>query len=429
MKHITKLLLLAILVVFASCQNETLNEGASSIVEDEAALENEILVSDGEEDETFVLNEDSEVMPTRELSFSISSNTYGSGYDSGSDSTDCTPDIEALELSLPETVTVNTVASPCVEGEGSFLTVDIPDGSLASVGNPGWCADLDGDIGYATYTFDVYSSYEDVSSLVNSNGDILFENADNFDKVNWVLNQSFIGSESPNGGSYTYGHVQWAIWELIEGTGNNCTDDCDYLSCDPIDQWDTDKSNNERLGKEIVAAAFASGEGFIPQCGQKIAIILASETVQSLIITTDVPEKEVPCSDCEGDVTKLELEFDWHYAKRVKIYQKKENTHYGVKIFDKVLQSGEKFTIDGANQDGSIGKYAYIYINGCYYTKIKTNCYIKIGPGYTKGVFNVISGTSSEGGELCEYVKPDYKCYRHWSCRYYSKCRYNYGGH
>ena len=44
-------------------------------------------------------------------------------------------------------------------------------------------------------------------------------------------------------------------------------------------------------------------------------------------------------------------------------------------------------------------------------TKIKTYCDVKIGPGYTKYVFNVKRGNSSEGGELCEYVKPDYnKC-------------------
>lgn len=426
MKNLTKLFLLAVLVVFASCQNETLTEGASSIAEDELSMEDEILVSDGEEDETFVLNQDLNAeMPAPELTFSMSSNL------SSEETPTCTPDIEGFELSLPETVTVNTVASPCAEGEGSFLTIDIPEGSLASVGNPGWCADLQASIGYNTYTFDVYSSYEDVSGLVNNNGDVLFENSDNFDKVNWLMNQSFIGTESPNGGSYTYGHVQWAIWELIEGAGNNCTDDCDYLSCDPIDQWDNDKANNERLGEEIVAAAVAAGEGFVPQCGQKIVVILASDSVQSLIMTTDVPEKEIPCSDCEGKVTKLELEFDWRCAKKIDIVQKYENTCYGKRVYcNRNVQPGEIINISGKNSDGTFGKYIYIYINNCYYTKIKTNCDVKIGPGYTKGVFNVISGESSHGGELCEYVKPDYnKCYRHWSCKYHNSCRYTSGGH
>ena len=341
-----------------------------------------------------------ELIETQEddsLTFSLSSSQV---------SVNCEPDLEAFELSLPETVTVNTVASPCVEGEGSFLTVDIPDGSLASVGNPGWCADLDGDIGYATYTFDVYSSYEDVSGLVNSNGDILFENADNFDKVNWVLNQSFIGSESPNGGSYTYGHVQWAIWELIEGAGNNCTDDCDYLSCDPIDQWDTDKSNNERLGKEIVAAAFASGEGFIPQCGQKIAIILASETVQSLIITKDVPEKETVCDECEGKVTDLTLQYNGTEKANIKVKTKKEGEDGSKVVFEGMVEAGAEFTFSGNDKKGTLGTEIKIYVNGDENTKIHTSCSKPIGPGLISGDFEVMSGSSREGGYLCPVDTP-----------------------
>ena len=107
MKNLTKLFLLAILVVLASCQNETLNEGASSIVEEELSMEDQILVSDGEEDETFVLNQDLNAeMPAPALTFSTSSSLS---------SAECAPDLEALELSLPDSVTVNTVASPCVE--------------------------------------------------------------------------------------------------------------------------------------------------------------------------------------------------------------------------------------------------------------------------------------------------------------------------
>ena len=158
----------------------------------------------------------------------------------------------------------------------------------------------------------------------------------------------------------------------------------------------------------------ASGEGFIPQCGQKVAIILASDTVQSLIMTTDVPEKEIPCSDCEGKVTKLELEFDWHNAKKIDIVQRYENTCYGKRVYcNRNAQPGEIINISGKNHDGTFGRYIYIYINNCYYTKIKTNCDTKIGPGYFRGVFNVISGESSHGGELCDYVKPEH-CKRYW---------------
>ncbi|TBN06472.1 hypothetical protein EYD45_00905 [Hyunsoonleella flava] len=216
----------------------------------------------------------------------------------------CEPDLDALELNLPQTVSVFAKQAECIEGGGSFAALDIDNGYLAGSNIPAWCADLEGLLTSDTFSYDVYSSYEDVSGLEQSPGVPLFENPNDFDRINWLLNQDIIGTESPNGGIYTFGHLQWAIWEIIEGTGNNCTDDCDFLSCDPIDQWDNNKSDNERLGLELVVAAAEYGEGFIPQCGQKIAVILASTTQQSLIITIDVPEKEVRISGCETAFAK-----------------------------------------------------------------------------------------------------------------------------
>lgn len=403
MKHITKLFLLAILVVFASCQNETLTEGASSIAEEELALENEILVSDGEEDETFVLNNDLESeMPAQELSFSLSSNSTAEGGPS------CTPDIEGLVLSLPATIEGETTAKP---GASAYFDLTLTgDSVLAGVDIPAWCVDIAGDLGVeSNLVFDVYSSYAD--NIPTNRVD----NPENFDKVNWLINQTYIGEASPSGGVYTFGDVQWAIWEIIDDT--NCRS-CAFLG----DDWSTTK------GQELVDAAIANGEGFTPACGEQMAIVLVpNDNKQSVIISKEVEPVVVPCSDCDGKVTKLELEFDWGCAKKIDILQRNENTCYGKWIYsNSCAKPGEIINIAGKNHDGTFGKYIYIYINNCYYTKIKTDCDVKIGPGYTKGVFNVISGESSNGGELCEYVKPDYKCYRHWCCQYYSSCKYGY---
>ena len=396
MKNLTKLFLLAILVVLASCQNETLNEGASSVVEEELSMEDQILVSDGEEDETFMLNQDLNAeMPAEQLSFSLSN-------DLSSGNAECTPDLEALELSLPETISVTTTSNP---GPNSYFEFDINDSSLADANLEGWCVDVDLDLGVeGPLNFDVYSSYEALPEG-------LFENVDNFDLVNWILNQTFIGEASPSGGTYTYGHVQWAIWELIDD--RNCAL-CTYLT-DPTGQWFLTRPEEEAKGMEIVQAALDNGQDFVPGCGQKVALVLVpEERKQSIIYMVDVPEKEIPCSDCEGKVTKLELEFDWHNAKKIDIVQRYENTCYGKRVYcNRYAQPGEIINISGKNHDGTFGSYIYIYINNCYYTKIKTNCDTKIGPGYFRGVFNVISGESSHGGELCDYVEPEH-CKRYW---------------
>ena len=274
MKHITKLFLLAILVVFASCQNETLTEGASSIAEEELALENEILVSDGEEDETFILNNDlTTEMPAQELSFSLSSNTYGHhGGDSGSGSSECTPDLEALELSLPATVTATTTAKPGVD---SYFTIDILDSDLAGEGIAAWCVDQDLSLRAGeTLEFSVYSTYEALP-------DGEFEFPENFDLVNWVLNQDFIGQASTAGGDYTFGHVQYAMWLLVD---DSVCRECTALVAPGNDTWVSNSDVNVAMAQEIADAAIANGQDFVPGCGEKVGVILNLIAVVLLIL-------------------------------------------------------------------------------------------------------------------------------------------------
>ena len=414
MKHLTKLFLLAIFVIFASCQDEAVTEEATTpLAETEEALESEIIVSDGEEDASLLFDETSE---QQALSLSMSSSFSRQGGSSA-----CVPDLAGLELSLPDAVSLRTTANP---GDNAYFDFDILDTDLAGTDLKGWCVDVDGYLEVeGPYVFDVYSSYEDFPADK-------FENPQNFPLVNWIMNQDFIGKVSPiSGETYTYGMVQWAIWELLDD--QNCVN-CYYLTDEIKDGWKQNRATLEPVAMEIVDAAIANGQDFVPGCGQQAAIIFiaqglnpSNQIIQSIIHMVDVPPTEEECSDCEGKVTELELEFDWCRDKYVKVYQKKENSCRATKIFGGKLTKGQKFTVKGANSDGTFGKYIYIYINHCYYTKIKVNCDFKIGPGYTKGIFDVVSGRSSKGGELCDYVKPDYKkCYRHWKCKYYKSCRY-----
>ncbi|TYA71825.1 hypothetical protein [Seonamhaeicola marinus] len=408
MKHLSRLLMLAALVIFVSCQNENLTED-QSIEEVQADLSPDEDFEAAESTEgSLQLNEESEklVVPSKSSLFA----KYGSS---------CTPDLDGFRESLPEVVSITTTTK---RGPEAYFTLDILDTNLAGTDLLAWCADIDLNLEVeGPLDFDVYSSYGD------NIPDSVFAQPDNLDVVNWILNQDYVGSESPNGGTYEYGHVQWAIWELLNSYNCNI---CDNLT-NPTGTWRDDSRNLEKA-KEILNAAVENGQDFVPACGQKIGVVLVPDGKQPLIVMKEVPSIE-ECSDCEGKVTELTLEFDWKYAKRIKIYQKKENTCWGAKIFDKVVQPGEEFTINGVNHDGSFGRYIYIYVgNKCYYyTKIKTNCDLKIGPGYERGVFNVVSGRSSKGGELCEYVKPEYNCwrYRHWSSYYYYKYRYQNHGY
>lgn len=153
-----------------------------------------------------------------------------------------------------------------------------------------WCIDVDLDPG-TCYDADVYSSINDELPAG------AFENPQNFDKVNWIMNQDFIGKTSQSGKTFTYGHVQWAIWELIDD--NNCAL-CKYLT-DPTGEWFLNRSENEALGMEIVQASLDNGEGFIPSCDELVSVILIpNDNTQPIFISIPVTCGEP--QECEETV-------------------------------------------------------------------------------------------------------------------------------
>jgi hypothetical protein len=313
-------------------------------------------------------------------------------------SPDCVPDIEGLEAMLPNQVTVTTTSKP---GNDAYfnLTINDDSGFLSGTEIPAWCADVDlGLDNNETLSFDVYSSYGDLPAES-------FEFPENFDKVNWILNQSFIGEESPSGlGQYTFGHIQYAIWALID---DEVCQLCTFLS-NPTGDWNDDP-RNVAMAEEIRDLALSQGEGFTPGCGELMAIVLVPDGKQSLMITKEV--EAVPCDDCYGKVTDLTLTWNWHNDYRVRAYQRLGNSWNAVKIFDQVVGEGDHIELEGVNNNGTFGRWVYIFVGNSYYTKFKTNCQLNIGPGYKRGVLEVVSGVSSLGGELCEYEPPHNWCW------------------
>ncbi|MDC6385705.1 hypothetical protein D2V93_09105 [Flagellimonas taeanensis] len=178
---------------------------------------------------------------------------------------------------LPSVVNACTTAKG-PDANGTYFDLTVNDSNLA--GNYGaWCADVD-------LGLDANECFE---ALVFSSYDVLpegaFENPDNFDLVNWILNQNFVGKASPSGGVYTFGDVQWAIWELIDN--QNCIA-CSFLGSD----WSTIK------GQEIVDEAIANGEGYMPGAGESLGIVLLPKNRRQPVIIT-IPLECEPEPVCE----------------------------------------------------------------------------------------------------------------------------------
>jgi hypothetical protein len=384
MKQITKLMLFVVLVIFASCQKEGVQENDD---QQRAILKFDDkgqVISDGEEDKELTFNEKSEDLATP--SFNTEMRVA-----------DCTPDL--LETGFNTTVNIEVVNKP---GNNGYFDISIDGADVVQA----YCSDrlpsLGADDDFIDFT--VISSY-DTSILAGGVFEDVYTNPQNFDKVNWILNNVDISS----GSQYTYGHVQYAIWKLIEGPFDN--DFTDFLTPTPGD-WDS--AVDDALGDEIYDDAVANGEGYTPGCGEKVGLLLIPadfDNVQSLLISKDLPEAEEECDDCIGKVNQITFKWDWHNDYRVRLYQRYRNTCYAVKIFDEVVGQDDEMAVSGVNPNGTFGKWIYVYVGNCYYTKFKVNCDLNIGPGYKRGVVEVVSGTSTYGGELCEYEPPTYWCW------------------
>jgi hypothetical protein len=162
-------------------------------------------------------------------------------------------DVETLGgvggLNLPDRVTMK-VDWP---GGDSYFNMTVAGGTVLDGVHDAFCIDSEHRIEFGQwYDADVYSSYEPLPP-----GTVAYP--ENLDLVNWIVNQGFVGTASPGGhGIYTYGDVQRAIWVLVE----------DRLTEFGLGPWSQDRVD------EIVAAAYAAGEGYVPGCGDYLAVVI-----------------------------------------------------------------------------------------------------------------------------------------------------------
>ena len=175
-----------------------------------------------------------------------------------------------LNFELPNSVSMKVLYPAAQSYFKAVVWNSVIDGNYDS-----WCVDTDKSIYDNMEHFAyVYSSYEPLPVG-------LIEYQENLDLVNWILNQDYVGKISDCCGLYTYGDVQGVIWSLIE----------DQQSTAGIGPW-----NQERVD-EILSAANANGEGFVPGCNQNIVVILQpfldDVEVQTVVIQLPVPCKPV----------------------------------------------------------------------------------------------------------------------------------------
>jgi hypothetical protein len=168
-----------------------------------------------------------------------------------------------------------------LQNASSYFSINIQDSGLLNGTYPGWCVDWNRPIeDDRPYNIKFYSSY-------NENLPPGFvAKPENLDKVNWLINQNFVGKNAGNSlGIYTSGDVQLAIWTLIDDNFNSST----------VGPY------SEARVQKIVSLSMQYGTGFYPTCRQEVVILIDSGTPQGTMIEIrrdhfrkcDVPEEGI----------------------------------------------------------------------------------------------------------------------------------------
>jgi hypothetical protein len=118
-------------------------------------------------------------------------------------------------------------------------------------------------------------------------------------------------------------------------------------------------------------------------------------------LAIEKPVVKEDCGECDGKVTDLTLKYNGRWGAYVKVTQRVQGTYHERLIFNGYLRPGDTFTVVGADNQGTLGPEIKLYTNCRWNASIHTSCSEPIGPGLVEGSFEVVSGTSLNGGELC----------------------------
>ncbi len=155
------------------------------------------------------------------------------------------------DLDLPEEVTVQFPRFPVAGDETYLPSLIVSGGTSLDDEYQGWCLDKRGGVWLGSYHAYVHNSCcDDLTGII--------EIPANIDLVNWILNNYSVGMPVDDLGALTYGDIQAAIWHL--------------LNSGPATGTLLGAYSQARI--DAILAAAAQHEGFVPDCGQYVLIIL-----------------------------------------------------------------------------------------------------------------------------------------------------------
>ncbi len=162
------------------------------------------------------------------------------------------------------------------------------------------------------------------------------------------------------------------------------------------------------------------------EIGEDGGLYITSETGELVVVAEDASgnqaecstdieceEPEIPCGECEGQITSLDLEYIGdEYNATVRIYSGHLSSNNLIAIFYGV-NPGDVMSFEGQNNHNKMGSKIFLTVNSYGYcwgvdeVEIHTSCSeeIYVGMEYDDQ-YRIVAGMSHGGGPLCEMPEP-----------------------
>jgi len=114
----------------------------------------------------------------------------------------------------------------------------------------------------------------------------------------------------------------------------------------------------------------------------------------------------VVCGDCDGQITKLKLEYVGNEPNPNIVVTQKKGGNHNYQIYNGTAVT-VPFEFIGVNNHNKMGPKIKVYVNGVENVEMHTSCSVTFLAGMTFGDFLVVSGESDNGGALCDVSAPE----------------------
>lgn len=179
------------------------------------------------------------------------------------------------------------------------------------------------------------------------------------------------------------GHYQFT--GVCEGT---------YAVAVDISTYQTPAGNAPPLGPSICDVG---DDGSVDsECGPECVVIFEVDQLLGGLVNNTIDWGFRQCADCDGKIDALSMRYLGPGPAFIEVVQ-----HNGTTVFSDVVETGGILSFFGQDNQNTLGRRITLFVDGIFQAEIHTSCSQDLFIGQIYGDFEVVTGSSRNGGALC----------------------------